>query len=74
MRSCKQKNVPRLGKLDMDDASNKKVGSKFGVRGFPTLKIFRKGEASDYAGPRDTAGIVKYLTAEKKMLDEVRFL
>lgn len=46
---------------------NKKVGSKFGVRGFPTLKVFRKGEASDYNGPRDSTGIVKYLKGQQKV-------
>eukprot|EP00752_Nemacystus_decipiens_P007504 g6705.t1 len=55
----------KLGKLDMDDATNKPVGGKFGVRGYPTLKIFRNGEASDYSGPRDAEGIVKYLKEEK---------
>jgi len=35
-----------------------------GVRGYPTLKIFRKGIASDYAGPRDAEGIVKHMTEQ----------
>ncbi|CAM9271262.1 unnamed protein product [Scytosiphon promiscuus] len=55
----------KLGKIDMDDASNKAVGGKFGVRGYPTLKIFRKGVASDYSGPRDATGIVEFLKTEK---------
>lgn len=38
---------------------------KFGVSGFPTLKIFRNGELSaDYEGPREAAGIVKYLRSK----------
>lgn len=46
-----------LAKLDAD--SNKKSGNAHGVKGFPTLKIFRNGQAEDYGGPRDTAeGIV----------------
>lgn len=63
----------RLGKLDMDDATNKPVGGKFGVRGYPTLKIFRNGEASDYSGPRDAAGIVEYAKTEKaKVSQQIR--
>lgn len=55
----------RLGKIDMDDKANKPVGGKFGVKGYPTLKIFRNGVASDYTGPRDAKGIVAFLKAEK---------
>jgi len=31
------------------------------VTGYPTMKIFRKGSASDYKGPRDAAGIVSFM-------------
>ena len=41
------------------------MGSKFGVRGYPTLKIFRNGEPTSYDGPRDAAGIAKFLRAER---------
>lgn len=54
----------RLGKIDVNEEANKPVGKKFGVRGYPTLKLFRNGEASDYGGPRDADGIVAYLKAE----------
>lgn len=54
----------------MDDAANKPVGGKFGVRGYPTLKIFRNGVVSDYSGPRDATGIVEFLKTEKA---KVRF-
>ncbi|CAM9593048.1 unnamed protein product [Ectocarpus sp. 8 AP-2014] len=57
----------KLGKLDMDDPKTKAVGSKFGVKGFPTLKIFRNGKPEDYTGPRDAEGIVKFLTNLKKV-------
>ncbi|CAM9595502.1 unnamed protein product [Ectocarpus sp. 12 AP-2014] len=58
----------KLGKLDMDDPKTKAVGSKFGVKGFPTLKIFRNGKPEDYTGPRDAEGIVKFLTNLKKSM------
>ena len=40
----------------------KETCSKYGVSGYPTLKIFRGGEVSqDYDGPRDADGIVGYM-------------
>ena len=57
--------MSRLGKIDLNDETNKPIGSKFGVRGYPTLKIFRNGEATPYDGPRDAAGIVAFLKAER---------
>ena len=32
------------------------LGSRFEVQGYPTLKIFRKGQAYDYDGPREEDG------------------
>ncbi|EDQ87496.1 uncharacterized protein MONBRDRAFT_27243 [Monosiga brevicollis MX1] len=46
----------------VDATEHGSLASRFGVTGYPTLKIFRKGELSaDYQGPRDAAGIVKYM-------------
>lgn len=43
----------------------KETCSKFSVSGYPTLKIFRNGEVSqDFNGPREAAGIVKYMRAQ----------
>lgn len=42
--------------------SGKETCSKYGVYGYPTLKIFRNGEFSqDYLGPRDRDGITAYM-------------
>jgi protein disulfide-isomerase A3 len=39
-----------------------KTCGKYGVNGYPTLKIFKNGEVfSDYNGPREADGIVKYM-------------
>lgn len=31
------------------------------MRGYPTLKVFRNGEATEYSGPRKTDGIISYM-------------
>jgi len=50
----------------VDATAETGLATKYGVRGYPTIKIFRKGnvnDAQEYAGPRDAAGIVQYLTS-----------
>jgi len=49
-----------LAKVDCTEAG-KESCSKHGVSGYPTLKVFRKGHPSDYDGPRESAGIIKYM-------------
>ena len=52
-----------LAKLDC--TAHQDVCSKYGVSGYPTLKIFRNGEvAKDYQGPREADGIVKVMRSE----------
>lgn len=48
-----------LAKVDATVESG--LGSRFGVSGYPTLKVFRHGVASEYKGPRDAAGIAAYM-------------
>jgi protein disulfide-isomerase A1 len=49
-----------IGKVDATVESD--LGQKFGVQGYPTLKWFVDGEvASDYSGPRDSEGIVRWV-------------
>jgi protein disulfide isomerase family A protein 3 len=53
-----------LAKVDCTEGG-KDVCSRFEVRGYPTLKIFRNGElSSDYNGPREAAGITKFMKAQ----------
>ncbi|XP_059620059.1 protein disulfide-isomerase A3 [Phlebotomus argentipes] len=53
-----------LAKIDCTEAGKETCG-KFSVQGYPTLKIFRNGEVSqEYNGPREAAGIVKYMRAQ----------
>ncbi|XP_042352180.1 protein disulfide-isomerase A3 [Plectropomus leopardus] len=54
------KGIVPLAKVDCTANSN--TCSKYGVNGYPTLKIFRDGEESGpYDGPRTADGIVSFL-------------
>ena len=48
-----------LAKVDANE--HQEIGNKYGVQGFPTLKIFKKGveEPIDYEGGRTTFDIVE---------------
>jgi protein disulfide-isomerase A1 len=48
-----------LGKVDATE--HKQCGEKFNISGFPTLKFFTNGVASDYEGGRTHAEIVQWL-------------
>lgn len=51
--------------LQVDCTAEKATCDKYGVSGFPTLKIFRNGVfAQDYDGPREAEGIVKYMRGQ----------
>jgi protein disulfide isomerase family A protein 3 len=53
-----------LVKVDCTEGG-KDVCGRFEVKGYPTLKIFRGGElSSDYNGPREAAGITKFMKAQ----------
>ncbi|OTF70069.1 disulfide-isomerase A3-like protein, partial [Euroglyphus maynei] len=54
-----------LAKVDCTADEGKEVCSKYGVSGYPTLKIFKNGEfSSEYNGPRQADGIVKYMRSK----------
>lgn len=54
-----------LIKVDCTSDSGKETCSKYGVSGYPTLKIFRQGEfSSEYNGPREANGIIKFMKAQ----------
>ena len=52
----------KLGKVDATEES--KLGEKFDVRGYPTLKFFKNGKDLEYNGGRTADTIVTWL--EKK--------
>ena len=49
----------RLGKVDATVESD--LASKFGVRGYPTIKFFRGSDPVDYTGGRQADDIVAWL-------------
>lgn len=53
-----------LAKMDATIDANREIAERYGVGGFPTLKIFSNGDTTspaEYEGPREAAGIVSYL-------------
>jgi len=53
-----------LVKVDCTEGGKATCG-RFDVKGYPTLKIFRNGElSSDYNGPREAAGISKFMRSQ----------
>nr|CAH0100437.1 unnamed protein product [Daphnia galeata] len=53
-----------LAKVDCTEGG-KSTCNRFSVQGYPTIKIFKNGEvSSDYNGPRESAGIAKFMRAQ----------
>eukprot|EP01138_Halocafeteria_seosinensis_P015457 gb/GECG01015775.1/.p1 GENE.gb/GECG01015775.1/~~gb/GECG01015775.1/.p1 ORF type:complete len:504 (+),score=111.12 gb/GECG01015775.1/:1-1512(+) len=48
-----------LAKLDATE--NRKSAEEYGVKGFPTLKFFKNGKATEYTGDRTANGIVQWV-------------
>jgi len=49
---------------EVDATAETELADRFDVHGYPTLYVFHKGEKSDYKGPREANGIVKYMRAQ----------
>lgn len=52
------KGIVKVGSVDAD--AHRELGGRFGVKGFPTIKIFAKNKKSpiDYSGPRNAQGLI----------------
>jgi len=55
-----------LAKVNADTEENRPLASRFDVKGFPTLKVFRNGEASEYDGGRTSDTIVSYMKRQNQ--------
>lgn len=55
-----------MGAVNADD--HKDLGSKYGIKGFPTIKIFggNKNKPEDYSGARTARGLVDAALAAVK--------
>ncbi|GJJ07568.1 hypothetical protein Clacol_001771 [Clathrus columnatus] len=56
--ALKDKNIS-LAKVNCVDQAD--LCQQHGVQGYPTLKVFRSGEPTDYTGPRQDEGIIAYM-------------
>jgi len=49
---------------EVDCTVETELANRFDVHGYPTLFVFHKGEKTEYHGPREANGIVKYMRAQ----------
>ncbi|KAF8913943.1 disulfide isomerase, partial [Gymnopilus junonius] len=56
--ALKEKNI-KLAKVDCVDQAD--LCQAKGIQGYPTMKVYRKGEATEYSGPRKADGIISYM-------------
>jgi len=49
---------------EVDATEETELANRFEVHGYPTLYVFHHGEKSEYHGPREADGIVKYMRAQ----------
>lgn len=55
------KRTPPIPLAKVDATAETELAKRFDVSGYPSLKIFRKGKAFEYNGPREKYGIVDYM-------------
>ncbi|KAI0307172.1 disulfide isomerase [Multifurca ochricompacta] len=59
--SLKEKGI-KIAKVNCVDEPD--LCQAHGVQGYPTLKVFRNGEPTDYSGPRKADGIISYMVKQ----------
>ncbi len=57
---------------EIDSSADKEVGEKYGVEGFPTLKLFINAKPVDYSGEREMQDMYNFII--KRMNNPVKFL
>ena len=55
----------KFGAVDCTKEQN--LCSKYGVKGYPTLKVFVGGKGKDYQGPREADAMIDFLKMAKEM-------
>lgn len=55
----------------VDVTQNQKLGSRFGVRGFPTLIFFHNGQLYRYSGQRTKEDLVQFATEKYKTVQGI---
>jgi protein disulfide-isomerase A1 len=55
------KETPPLSLAKIDTTVHKAIGTRFGIEGFPTLKLFSKGTPIEYNGGRTEAEIISWM-------------
>ena len=66
--ATKLKGVVKVGAVNADEDSNKSLAGQYGVRGFPTIKIFggNKKSPTDFNGQRTAKGLIDAALSEIK--------
>jgi protein disulfide-isomerase A6 len=66
------KGFVKVGAVDADQ--HRELGGRYGIRGFPTIKVFgaNKNSPTDYAGQRSASGIVDTAMSHAKQVAQAR--
>ncbi|CAD5221012.1 unnamed protein product [Bursaphelenchus xylophilus] len=60
-KAAKKLKSHKIPLAKVDATVEKSLSDKFGITGYPTLKILRYGRRFDYEGPREADGIVNFM-------------
>jgi len=55
-----------IAKVNADAEHNKPLANTYGIKGFPTIKLFRNGVPTDYTGERSSDSIVSFMKRQAK--------
>ena len=75
--AAKMKNLENVGKLAAVDCTKEpKIGSRFGVKGYPTVKYFKDGqEAFDAGHAREEEAIINFMKVKNHLnKDKAHFI